>query len=349
MVLRNQNRFDQATEYYRVAQDKFERLGDRRLVTYPVYDMGVVQQYQGFLERSWQSFEQALGVYEEIGYQSGAAAALLNLGVLRDRRGDFESALTYFQQSRDIAEAIDEKLAIAYALFSIGAAYYKLHDYRKSLAYLKDSLKIMQSLKAKGYYGYPLSFLSSLYARTGATDRAIRMAHIHLRNVEDIGSDVENGRAYLSLAMALWHYPAHSGESDKLLRDINRIGGIEETSAEAYFHKALEVSDEAGYVNTLIPAHYHFARFARAQGRDTEFLDHLAEAYRLAKSAQWDRFVGNLGDQYPELVARFEQSADGAGDAGGAESSAAPGESRGAGAEGAAAESPGGSAPSEPA
>ncbi|TVQ38745.1 MAG: hypothetical protein EA384_08420 [Spirochaetaceae bacterium] len=129
--------------------------------------------------------------------------ALLNLGVLKDRTGDCDAAIEYFVQARRIAEAIEEQLAVAYTLFSIGATCFKMHDNRKALEYLKDSLKLLRQLKAKGYYGYALSYLVCLYQRPGDSDRAIRLAWYHSRNVQEVGSDVENGRTLMGIAMAL--------------------------------------------------------------------------------------------------------------------------------------------------
>lgn len=87
------------------------------------------------------------------------------------------------------------------------------------------------------------------------------------------------------------------------------MAGVSEQSPEAYFRTAIEVSEAAQYVNTSIPAHYHYARFLEQAGRTTECRHHLRTAYTLAQKAQWERFVRNLEREYPELAEAFRREA----------------------------------------
>ena len=306
VVLRDQSRYEEAMQKYRQAHQRFEELGDQRLMTYPLYDMGIVLQYQGDTEQSQRYFEQVHAVYRQIGYRSGISAALLNLGVLRDRVGDFDAAIEYFVQARRIAEAIDEKLALAYTLFSIGATYYKMHDDRKALEYLKDSLKLMRQLKAKGYYGYALSYLVCLYQRLGDSNRAIRLAWYHSRNMQEVGSDGENGRTFMGVAMALAGGATLTYEARSQLAEIAERADIENQDAETFFGKAIETARAAGYVNTLIPALHYFGSYLDSAGRQGEALDCYREALRLAEAAGWKLFVERMKRRYPAAALQGE-------------------------------------------
>ncbi len=294
VIHRDRNDYPQARELYRKAEARLEVYGDQQLTTYPLYDLAVLMQYEGDLRQSQEYFERVLEVYRKTGYRSGASAAVLNLGVLRDRRGDFDGAIERFEEAREIAENTGEQLAIAYTLFSIGATYYKMIDNRKALYYLRDSLRIMRDLGAKGYYGYPLSYLTALYSRIGDTDRAISMCAYHLAVVRDVGSDPENGLALLSLARALRNAAPKSTGAKRALAEIADHYAVNPDNVETLFRKAIEISRRAQYVNTLIPARYHYSRYLHDTGEESRATVELREAYRLAKAASWDRYIATL-------------------------------------------------------
>lgn len=294
VVHRDANRYDAALQCYQEALTIFQRRKDDRHATYPLYDMGVVLQYTGATDESRRRFEEVIAVYERIGYRSGMAAAILNLGVLEDRRGNFEEAQRYFAQSRAIADAIGEKLASAYAVFSMGATFYKMHDSRKALYYFTSSYRMFKGLGAKGYYGYPLSYLVCLYADSGKIDTAVRTCALQLRNVQEIGSDVENGRAYLGLATALSAGEPSTQAGRELLGRIARFAKIGPPTADAFFRAAIDTAAKQKYVNTLIPAHNRYARYLRDRERGEEANEHRKRALELATEAKWDRFVSTF-------------------------------------------------------
>ncbi|MFP4643477.1 MAG: ATP-binding protein, partial [Spirochaetales bacterium] len=298
VIRRDRNDFRGALEFYRRSEERLRMHADSQLATFPIYDMAVLLQYEGDLETSQRYFEQVLEVYNNTGYRSGASAAVLNLGVLRDRRGDFEGAIGYFKQAREIAESIGERLAIAYTLFSMGSTYYRMLENRKALSYLKDSLRIMRSLGAKGYYAFPLSYLAALYSRSNDPERVVSLCSYHLAAIQDVGNDPENGLSLLSLARTLTRQPTLSDKAERQLQDILAYYGIPDRSPGALFLKAIEISEEASYVNTLIPAHYHYHRYLASLDRTEEALPHLREAYRLAKAATWERFVATLESRH---------------------------------------------------
>lgn len=301
-VYRDQSRYEDANVNFERSHELFGGLGEKRLATYPLYDLGTIRLQQGALEEAKSLFEQVLATYREIGYLSGASAATLNLGVLRDRRGDFNAALDYYQEAREIAESINEKLAIAYTLFSIGATYYKIGDDRKSLSYLKDSLRLMKQLGARGYYGYALSYLVSLLARSGNAEGTVKLAGEHQTVVDKVGTDPENGRAILGLAVALAKQPKLSKESRERLAVIAKANNLKEVTPQSFYRKAIAKSEPTKYVDTLIPSHFHYAKYLRTTGDEEGFQRHLKSAFELAVEAKWDRFVLTTRRNYGDLL-----------------------------------------------
>jgi predicted ATPase/class 3 adenylate cyclase len=302
VVFRDTNRYDKAIEKYTRSLEIFRELDNDRLTTYPMYDLAVVYQYQGRLDESQEYFQETAEIYEQIAYLSGLSAALLNLGVLRDRRGRFDEALEYFGRSLEMAHQLQEDLAIAYTLFSIGSTYYKLYDYRKSLAYLKDAYRLMKEINALGYFGYVLSYLASLYARDGKPEFAIRTAYLHAQNMQKTGSDVENGRTWLAMALTLAREPELDEDLARRLEVISRQAGLADPGAEDFFHKAITVSSEANYVNTLIPARHHYAHFLNNQGRKEEALEQVNLALDLAVKSGWEKMEKDIREELPLLL-----------------------------------------------
>jgi len=266
VVERDRSEYASALELFNRSRSRLEEYGDPQLTSFPLYDIGILSQYEGNLERSQEAFEHVLEIYRRTGYRSGESAAVLNVGVLRDRRGDFKGAIAYFEEALEIAKEIGEHLAIAYTLFSIGATYYKMRDNRKALVYLKDALKLMRSLGAEGYYGYALSYLAALYARTGDANRVISICTYHRQAVDRVGSDPENGLALLSLARVPARGARVSPEWAGALADLGRYYGVDPDNPETLFLGAIERSRSTGYVNTLIPARFHYAHYLRKQG-----------------------------------------------------------------------------------
>ncbi len=306
VVLRDRGDFAGALKLFKRSQARLEEHGDAQLITFPLYDIGVLSQYEGDLDSSQTAFEHVLEIYRQTGYRSGESAAVLNLGVLTDRRGNFEDAIGYFEQARHIAEEIGEQLAIAYTLFSIGATYYKMLDNRKALIYLKDSLKLMKQLGARGYYAYPLSYLAALYSRVRNADKVLTICMYHREAIEAVGNDPEHGFALMSLGRVLAKGKTVSVGRQGELQDLCTYYGVEADDPGSMFREAIRRSTEAGYVNTLISARYHYGRFLCATGRETEGLHEIAEALKLARGASWHSFVEQLqrsyGDQLDALA-----------------------------------------------
>ena len=261
VVDRDRGEYQSALGRYEESLALFREVGNRVLITYPIYDIGVICMYRGELDQALEHFEQAKAIYEEIGYQSGTSAALLNLGVIAARRGRLAEAIAFYERSLETAEELGEQLAIGYALFSIGTAYYQERDYARTLHFFERAFEAMKGIGARGYFGYVLSYLTCTYARMGQTARALKVALSNLRIVSELGSDVENGRTDLGVALALARPGALLGpNARKLAEQISQESGLP-SEAGAYFRRAIEKARGADFVTTLIPSLREYADF----------------------------------------------------------------------------------------
>lgn len=293
VVHRDRNEYERAMQLYNDSLRTFEEIGDRRYATYPLYDIGVIHQYQGRLSEARRYFEKAGQLYSEIGYRSGSSAALLNLGVLEMRQGDYAGALEYLEHSLSVAEEIGESMAVGYTLFSIGTAHYHLGDYAKTLECFEQAFAIMRKIGARGYYGYVFAYLTCTFARMNKAAKALHAALQHLRNIEELGgSDVENGRTHLGIALVLAPGRKFGPNARTMLDEIATFTALPE-KADAYFEFAVQTARKAEYVMTLVPAlreygAYLAGRVSRAPWFAERARDCLSEAYEIAKRTGLD-------------------------------------------------------------
>ena len=277
---RKQNKFDEAMSYYKRSQKSFELTQNTRYGTYPLYDMAVVYRCQSQLKKSEKYFEQCSQVYKDIGYPSGESGVALNLGIIHSLRGDHKKAVAEAKRSLQISQRIGEKAAASYSLFVMGVFAYRMKKFEEAIRHFKEALTLMWEIKAKTYYGYVLSFLSCTYVKQGKPDKAIKAAFYHIRGMTKIKSDVENGRTYMGLAMALTSSEKRTALTQKRLSEILKLTQVKDQKnlADVYFNRAIEVSREAGYLNTLIPALCFYSCRLIEQGVFGTARGHLEEA-----------------------------------------------------------------------
>lgn len=281
VVQRDLADYSAAMKYYEESLELFRETGHKRYITYPLYDIAVLYQYRGDLESSMRTFSEVAQIYQEIGYRSGESAALLNLGVISNYSGYYDESLERLNRSLEIATALGETLAVAYTEFSIGVNYYNQSRFDEAIAYMKPALTKMVQSRARGYYGYVLSFMTCIYARTGRIKMALKAGIMSLQHIKDLGSDVENGRTWLGLGIALSNPSLDRGRYRRHLNTIHRYAGMIATADEC-FRKAIEESEEADYINTLIPSLYYYSLYLIEKGRKDEGCHLLERARQIA-------------------------------------------------------------------
>ncbi len=281
---RDKGNYKKAMEYYRSSLKIFEELNDKRYETYPLYDIALLYQYRGDMEKSKSVFERVLAIYEEIGYSSGLSAALLNLGVIDAKNGLLKKALSRYEKALDIARKLNERLAIAYTLNAIGVVYYLMDELDASLESFKEALKLMVEIRARGYYGYTLSYLSCLYAKMGKAPMALKAAMKHFQNIRSTGSDVEHGRSYLGVALALTR--VHKDQlTPRGAYRLNKIAEMTEKSPtpEGMFQAAVETAHNADYIGTLLPSLRFWGIYNFKKGRQSKAGKAFQQALKLAR------------------------------------------------------------------
>ena len=296
VVKRDQGDIKKAVEYYKKSEKLFTKVRDRRYLTYPLYDLGVIYQYQGDLDTSEKHFKKCAFVYKEIGYKSGESAALLNIGVAHFLRGNYDQALDLFNQSLRLANQLGERMAIAFALFRLSTVYYEMELYRQSIAYAKQALIEMTKSNAQGYFGYIFSYLSCIYAKMGNPDHSIKAAYYGMKNIKKIGSDVENGRIYMGLGIALSINKKISRISLQRLKAIQKMCGAIENTPKQYFELSIDISRKVKYIPTLIHALCIYAEYLIQIGEESQAKSFIEDALKIAKNSKMNPIFKTIKD-----------------------------------------------------
>ena len=286
VLYREQGNYERALEYYHKSYEIFNLLADRFYFSYPLYDMGLLYLYRGKLGKAKAYFEQTEQIYAKAGYKSGYSAVQLNIGNIELRKGNFKEAIRFLENSLSLAEEIGESMAIAYSLFNIGILHYENNNYKMTLDYFKRSFAIMRSFKMLGYYGYIFSYLSCLFSRQGLLLRTYRVVLRHFQNMKELnGSDVENGRTCLGMALALVKQEKKLETPPKIVKEISKLSKID-ARAEAYYEAALKKARDKNYVSTLIPALYEYASYLHERGFKKKASSLFKEAEEYSKSSE---------------------------------------------------------------
>jgi class 3 adenylate cyclase/tetratricopeptide (TPR) repeat protein len=246
-----------------------KKINNKRFLTLPLYEQAIFYQRLGELDKAYAFFTEARYIFDEIGDKSKAQDALLNLGIIRQKKGEFDQALKLCRESLDLAEIQDNKIAMAFTLFSIGVIYFEKKNYPRTLNFFRKSLGIMTSIESRSSYGYILAYLTTTYAHLGKSKDALKTAYYHLKNMIRIGSDVEHGRTYLGIALALANDKNINNLTLSYLEKIKKFTKLSD-DAESYFKKAIEVSEKKGYLNTWIPALFEYGKYLLAANNGHE-------------------------------------------------------------------------------
>ena len=266
VIHRDKNEYARAHEFYKRAEELFHHAGNRRLETYPLYDLAVIYLYRGELESAFSSFAQVEAVYREMGYKSGLAAALGNLGVISAFQGKFDRAEAYGDEALAIVQEIGEQLAVAYATFNNGLFSYLRGSHAAAASTFEGALELMRKIGAEGYYGYVQSYLACSLAYLDRFGESLRHSRDHLKRISSSGSDVENGRTHLAVALVLSRLKAPLGGKDaEVLAEIGNASGLEATAA-AYFEASVERATKASYIATLFSAYAQYGAYLLRSG-----------------------------------------------------------------------------------
>ncbi|MFK7806860.1 MAG: tetratricopeptide repeat protein [Saprospiraceae bacterium] len=242
--------FPKANWHYQEGLTLAKLIGNNRLITYGLSNLGVVQkrlkQFPQALEYYFQGLDFAESDFDK-------AALLNNISNVYLKLKDWDSALKYQKEALQIKQKLDFPLAIANSMDNIGIIYRNTLNYGDALKYSKEALAMKEKIKSENTkIENTLNNLGNLYSTLEDYKKAShyyeRSLAIYLERNDRLGIM----RSYYNIALT-----AHNRDKNKEglplalkslaiakeLSDLSARISINKLLADIY--EALEVSEKS--------------------------------------------------------------------------------------------------------
>jgi tetratricopeptide (TPR) repeat protein/class 3 adenylate cyclase len=279
-------------------------LGKNHLDTvFPYNNIGMVYWTLGEYEKAFEYLNKTLEILFEVMGRNHIHTAIVygNVAMLLDTLGDYDKAMENLNKSYAIfkSQLGEEHPFIALAHSNMGRVYASKEEFDKAIDHLKRAVMMRKAFEDKNSIGYDYTFLSYVYAMTGNYEESLQNALAHLKNIDEIGNDVEKGRTHLSIAVSLAKNSTSNGAIDDLIKDIQSVTEMDNTP-ETYFEKALQIS--SGYPPTQVPVLYRYAEYLFDKGETDKAKDKVTQAKELARKNKLEGELRKIEKIKPEMV-----------------------------------------------
>jgi signal transduction histidine kinase/DNA-binding NarL/FixJ family response regulator len=237
-VVKDQDDYRQALEYYLKSTAIFEQLGDRAGLTQSISNVGNIQyllknysvamdyakeslryaeeggvessvaysnrlmgrifRKEGKFDEALERYQKAIAIYQKLGARRDVSETHYNTGNIYYEKADFASAIKHYQSALAIQRSIPDYYNMAYSYSAIGQANYELQRFDNSLLYLDSAERIADT------HQYPyikldvLDYKSMILAKKNRHREAYDK-HVAFSQLKDSLSQEENRQAALEL------------------------------------------------------------------------------------------------------------------------------------------------------
>ena len=155
----------------------------------------------------------------------------INSKFLLEKSEENEQIIKKFFEEKRIRKRFYD-FALADAVFYQAVAFRNLGNYYKSIKLVQKSIQLIQSYKKSERLGYNYQFISDLYRRLKAYDKASFYLNRALTIFEDLGS--EKGKSYCYGVLAqLYKEQGKIDQAEKLYKSIESLGILGNTAYNA--------------------------------------------------------------------------------------------------------------------
>jgi tetratricopeptide (TPR) repeat protein len=183
----------------------------------------------------------------------------------------------------NIRKELGDELAIAKSLNNIGILLSERGKFNKAVQYHQKSFHIRTQLGDKTEIGHNYASLSFAYIGLGRYKEALSTALLHLRNIKEIGKDVEHGKTHLGIALILAQSHKVSEAERSIMTNICEITRLPSSPTD-FFKASVEEARRVNYYDSLIPALYQYGRYMYLLGKHDEGVKYIKEAKLLASN-----------------------------------------------------------------
>ena len=201
------NKNDEAIAPIQQAREIFEQIGDLRGISVTTYNLSLLYDRQGEVQRAQQHCEQSLELKQQIGDRAGVARRLSVMASWNIQEEEFERALEQIAESRAICEEIGERPRLAYTLSREGLLRLIMTDFDEAQVVIENGLQVATAINNAMYIESFHSYLAFLHLM----QRQLSQAKPHIEQALHAHNRAASG--WLSL-LAYANYLAHTGNVD---------------------------------------------------------------------------------------------------------------------------------------
>lgn len=183
-----QANFDSALNYYSLAREKYEEIGDEQGIATVGNNISQVYLYQGNYPKALEYALASLSMTEKIKSDYNLEGILGSIGTIYTELGEFSKALEYHLGSYKIAEEKNNIANKASAATSIGSAYKGLRNYEKALEYYNIARELAEETGSTSIYIGVTINISELYSDIKDYKTALAYIQLALQKSKEFGN-----------------------------------------------------------------------------------------------------------------------------------------------------------------
>lgn len=224
----------------------------------------------------------SLEIMEKLGDQKGESRAYSNIGIIYQNQEEYDKALEMYFKALRINEGLNEKLTIAITNFNIGGIYYLKQDHETALSHYHKTLEIVNEI-------------GDIYGM-GMVNFSMGNIHYDKEVYDEAMSSYERSVSFFERCDAL------SDQTSSLIG----IGKIhfqrnDWELSRRYFLKALEISQNIGYVSGIEQSAEMLVELEKTAGNYKRALTYLDLANEMEDSiinTEQTKALAILGARY---------------------------------------------------
>ncbi len=176
--------FDEATDYYQKAKERYTKLGDRFRMGQLYINLGVLEYKKQNLGMSIEYNGKALEIFDMLGDKKMTALSLQNLGFAYATTGQYQKALNHYDRSYALREQISDAYGMGKILLNRARVFDSQGQGKKAIQSAEASLEQAQEINNKFLTRDASLFLYQQYKKQRAIEEALT-CYILYANTKD--------------------------------------------------------------------------------------------------------------------------------------------------------------------
>ncbi|MEM7133189.1 MAG: tetratricopeptide repeat protein [Chloroflexota bacterium] len=194
-----QSRWVDATDFYKIARQQFEQIGEYNRLAQIDTSLGEVYRIRGEWDKAFNCFENSLRILDQTEDHSSKGGLFNNIGELYRMQGKWDLAVEYYNKSLTSFQNIDNSRGISYVLNNLGLVYQKLGNWSLATdSYLK-SQRVLEEINDLAGMASGHNNLGIVYQAMGDSEIAASYYEHSLQYYERIGDAHGMGKVYNNL------------------------------------------------------------------------------------------------------------------------------------------------------